>query len=283
MRTTEEKYYSIHANQMLKQQFAKIGYGSFGVVWKGIYKGDVVAIKQIRGDIEIDTQIKKESDSLANINGHENIVKLFGFSTFDNESYLVMEYMAGGSLAELLHEKTNIKYTLGEGIHWLYQAAQAVAYLRANSVRGAVHRDVQPGNMLLDGERKIIKICDFGCVRKVQTEMSRQGGIPVYLAPEIFNGYAYTEKSDVYSLGITIWEVLVRKIPFEEQVEKSYNIMLLRDIDENDLRPPLKDLTDAECPDDIQTLIQKCWDKDPKKRPSLQGIVDILQLHILKC
>ncbi|XP_064553661.1 putative mitogen-activated protein kinase kinase kinase 7-like [Drosophila montana] len=129
--------------------------------------------------------------------------------------------------------------------------------------------------MLLDGTRRTLKICDFGFVRNVQTQMTSQRGTCLYMAPEVFNGKRYTEKCDVYSMGITIWEVLSRKVPYYEKHELK-QIQLLTQIDDLDLRPSLNDLI-FECPEQIKTLMQECWDKNPDKRPSMQGILEILK------
>ncbi|XP_030561587.1 mitogen-activated protein kinase kinase kinase 7-like isoform X2 [Drosophila novamexicana] len=152
---------------------------------------------------------------------------------------------------------------------------KGLAYLHQLTQRSVIHRDVKPLNMLLDGTKSTLKLCDFGFVRNVQTQMTSRLGTCLYMAPEVFNGQRYTEKCDVYSMGITIWEVLSRKKPYYEQ-DGLKPVKLLRQIDDHGLRPSLKDLI-FECPEQIQTLMQECWDKNPEKRPSMQGIVEILK------
>ncbi|EDW02842.1 mitogen-activated protein kinase kinase kinase 7 [Drosophila grimshawi] len=250
----------------------KIGEGGFGVVYSGKYMGEKVAIKQLIGHIDKEEAIRKEATYQEMVNGHENCVKLFGYSTFEGNTYLVMEYMAGGSLWHLMH-KTSIPYSYAEGIGWLCQGAQALAYLRAHSVRGYIHRDVKPSNMLLDGDRKTLKICDYGLMRNVKTNMTSYVGTAIYMAPEVLNGKKYDEKCDVYSFGITIWEVFMRKMPYEDIIKEIRLTELLKKIDTEDLRPPI----DAAIPKDIRQLIRECWDKDCDKRPSMQDIADRLR------
>ncbi|XP_064553660.1 mitogen-activated protein kinase kinase kinase 7-like [Drosophila montana] len=248
----------------------KIGGGWYGLIRKGTYNGNVVAIKTIQGNIEtkdIQREIKYWS-----MMEHKNIIPLFGAAIDKNEIHLVMEYAEGGTLGYFLHE-SDTPYTLAEGISWLRQAAEALACLHGQSEQSVVHRDVKPFNMLLDGTRSTLKICDFGFVRNVQSQMTNLKGTCLYIAPEIFNGKRYTEKCDVYSMGITIWEVLSRKVPYYEKDDLG-NVQLLRLIDD-DLRPSLNDLI-FECPEQIKTLMLECWDRNPDKRPSMKSIVDIL-------
>ncbi|TDG41633.1 hypothetical protein AWZ03_011959 [Drosophila navojoa] len=129
------------------------------------------------------------------------------------ETLLVMEYISGGSLYDFLH-KTEEELTYSNAINLLCQAAEALAYLHAMSERPVIHRDVKSLNMLVDAERKNLKICDFGFVRQSRTEMTEARGTLIYMAPEVFKGKIYTDKCDVYSMGITIWEVLARQIPY---------------------------------------------------------------------
>ncbi|XP_043071725.1 mitogen-activated protein kinase kinase kinase 7-like [Drosophila grimshawi] len=250
----------------------ELGKGSFGEVWEATYKGNKVAVKAIIGDIQTNIAIVNEAHNLAKAN-HKNIIKLYGTTYHNDRSFLVMEYMAGGSLWHLLHQQKNKKYELTDSVRWLTQAAEALAYLISEI---GVHRDVKPQNMLLDAEQKNLKICDFGMVRKVATFMTNKRGTAVYMAPEVFNGCKYSDKCDVYSLGISMWEVFVRKVPYSG-VDVTGNADLLIEIDMKNLRPSLTDLAKSECPMNIQTLIKKRWDKEPNVRPSMQEIVDELK------
>ncbi|XP_030244387.1 mitogen-activated protein kinase kinase kinase 7-like [Drosophila navojoa] len=250
----------------------KLGKGSFGAVYKGKYKGKDVAIKKISSNIE-HGNIQREPFYMSMVRDHANFVKLYAMVMERTETLLVMEYISGGSLYDFLH-KTEEELTYSNAINLLCQAAEALAYLHAMSERPVIHRDVKSLNMLVDAERKNLKICDFGFVRQSRTEMTEARGTLIYMAPEVFKGKMYAAKCDVYSMGITIWEILARKRPYYFLGDISIN-EFNEQIDKG-LRPSLDDL-EFDCPDELKTLIQSCWDKDADARPTMQEVVKELQ------
>ncbi|KAK1893892.1 Mitogen-activated protein kinase kinase kinase 7 [Dissostichus eleginoides] len=226
-----------------------VGRGTFGVVFKAIWKGQDVAIKTIESENERNAFLV-ELRQLSRVN-HPNIVKLYG--SCDNPVCLVMEYAECGSLYNLLHSaEPQPHYTASHAMSWCLQCAQGVAYLHSM-------------NLLLVARGTVLKICDFGTACDIQTYMTNNKGSAAWMAPEVFEGSNYSEKCDVFSWGIILWEVITRKKPFDEIGGSAFCIMWAV---HRGTRPPLiKDL-----PEPIETLMTRCWDKEPSQRPSMEEV-----------
>ncbi|KAH8376599.1 hypothetical protein KR093_000191 [Drosophila rubida] len=161
-----------------------------------------------------DDKIERELDILSLVN-HDNIVKLYGSSTDEDERIvIVMEYADCGCLNNILHNKGNENTILPHlrSINWMLQCAKGIEYLHDFCPK-ILHRDLKPKNLLIFNNFRTLKICDFGTVKQLVTKMSCVGTAS-YMAPEVSNLTSYTEKCDVYSFGITFWEVMSRKKPF---------------------------------------------------------------------
>ncbi|KAJ4938780.1 hypothetical protein JOQ06_028246 [Pogonophryne albipinna] len=239
-----------------------VGRGTFGVVFKAIWKGQDVAIKTIESENERNAFLV-ELRQLSRVN-HPNIVKLYG--SCDNPVCLVMEYAECGSLYNLLHSaEPQPHYTASHAMSWCLQCAQGVAYLHSMKPKALIHRDLKPPNLLLVARGTVLKICDFGTACDIQTYMTNNKGSAAWMAPEVFEGSNYSEKCDVFSWGIILWEVITRKKPFDEIGGSAFCIMWAV---HRGTRPPLiKDL-----PEPIETLMTRCWDKEPSQRPSMEEV-----------
>ncbi|KAH8312265.1 hypothetical protein KR044_009994 [Drosophila immigrans] len=250
-----------------------IGTGTFNV-YKGTLEDDVdVAIREINVDEKNREITRREIEIMKKIN-HPNIVEFVTEVWSEIKSsklYLIMEYMDGSSLHNLIHNSRNIQYTADQGIKWMTQAAEALDYLH-NLTSPVIHRDVKPSNMLLDEDKEILKLCDFSLGRECSTIMTKKSGTYRYMAPEVYLGKKYTEKCDVYSLGITIWEVFSRKEPFELLTNP---MTILDKVTKDKLRPLLEDI--PECPKYIKKLMERCWSPEPGDRPTMKAVVEILQ------
>lgn len=135
-----------------------------------------------------------------------------------------MEYAEGGSLYNILHCNPNIHYTLAHAMSWVKQCADGVAYLHGMHPKPLIHRDLKPPNLLLVNGGRSLKICDFGTVTDKSTLMTNNRGSAAWMAPEVFEGSFYTEKCDVFSWGIILWEVLSRQQPFKD-IAYTFRIM----------------------------------------------------------
>ncbi|KAG8444758.1 hypothetical protein GDO86_009797 [Hymenochirus boettgeri] len=248
-----------------------VGRGTFGVVCKAKWRGKDVAIKQIESESERKAFIV-ELRQLSRVN-HPNIVKLYGACL--NPVCLVMEYAEGGSLYNVLHGAEPLPYyTAAHSMSWCLQCAQGVAYLHSMKPKALIHRDLKPPNLLLVAGGTVLKICDFGTACDIQTHMTNNKGSAAWMAPEVFEGSNYSEKCDVFSWGIILWEVITRRKPFDEIGGPAFRIMWAV---HNGTRPPLiKNL-----PKPIESLMTRCWSKDPPQRPSMEEIVKIMT-HLMQ-
>nr|QKE45458.1 TAK1 [Trachinotus ovatus] len=248
-----------------------VGRGAFGVVCKAKWEGKDVAIKTIESESERKAFIV-ELRQLSRVN-HPNIVKLYG--SCNNPVCLVMEYAEGGSLYNVLHGAEPLPYyTASHAMSWCLQCSQGVAYLHGMKPKALIHRDLKPPNLLLVAGGTVLKICDFGTACDIQTHMTNNKGSAAWMAPEVFEGSNYSEKCDVFSWGIILWEVITRRKPFDEIGGPAFRIMWAV---HNGTRPPLiKNL-----PKPIESLMTRCWSKDPSQRPSMEEIVKIMT-HLVR-
>uniref|UniRef100_A0A674I3X7 Mitogen-activated protein kinase kinase kinase 7 n=1 Tax=Terrapene triunguis TaxID=2587831 RepID=A0A674I3X7_9SAUR len=199
-----------------------VGRGAFGVVCKAKWRGKDVAIKQIESESERKAFIV-ELRQLSRVN-HPNIVKLYGACL--NPVCLVMEYAEGGSLYNVLHGAEPLPYyTAAHAMSWCLQCSQGVAYLHSMKPKALIHRDLKPPNLLLVAGGTVLKICDFGTACDIQTHMTNNKGSAAWMAPEVFEGSNYSEKCDVFSWGIILWEVITRRKPFDEIGGPAFRIM----------------------------------------------------------
>ncbi|XP_015191655.1 PREDICTED: mitogen-activated protein kinase kinase kinase 7-like [Polistes dominula] len=256
----------INYNEIEREQV--VGKGSFGVVWKGKWRGQYVAVKHINSEGErkaFTVEVRQLSRVF-----HPNIVKLYGACT-KNPVCLVMEYAEGGSLYNVLHCNPQPRYTASHAMSWALQCARGVAYLHNMKPKPLIHRDLKPPNLLLVMGGQTLKICDFGTACDLNTYMTNNKGSAAWMAPEVFEGSRYTEKCDVFSWGVILWEVLSRKKPFDEIGASAYRIMWAVHIGQ---RPPLIE----GCPRPIEELMTRCWQKCPEDRPSMDEVVRIMTI-----
>ncbi|CAI9738199.1 mitogen-activated protein kinase kinase kinase 7-like isoform X3 [Octopus vulgaris] len=200
-----------------------VGKGAFGVVRRATYHRINVAVKLIETESEKKAFIT-ELKQLSRVS-HPNIVKLYGACT-KHPVCLVMEYAEGGSLYNVLHGAgPQPAYTAAHAISWALQCARGVEYLHSMKPKALIHRDLKPPNLLLIMGGKVLKICDFGTACDIQTHMTNNKGSAAWMAPEVFEGSNYSEKCDVFSWGIILWEIFTRRKPFDEMGGPAFRIM----------------------------------------------------------
>jgi predicted Ser/Thr protein kinase len=166
-------------------------------------------------DESLRERFQREALAAARLSGNHNIVTIFDVGEHDGRPIIVMEYLAGGSLEKRIADKKPSE--TAQVLDWLDEAAAA---LDAAHAAGIVHRDVKPGNLLLD-DRDHIKVADFGIASAVGMDSFTQTGTILgtagYLSPEQARGERATAASDRYALGVVAWELLTGRRPFQSE------------------------------------------------------------------
>ncbi|CAN1844609.1 Receptor-like protein kinase HSL1 [Linum perenne] len=268
-----------------------IGSGASGKVYKVVLSnGETVAVKKLK-NIDASNgerdEFEAEVDTLGNIR-HKNIVKLWCCCNTVDCKLLVYEYMPNGSLGDYLHCGKG----RGRFLDWptrfkiAMDAAEGLSYLHHDTVPPIVHRDVKSNNILLDGEFGA-RVADFGVakivhgVNKGTQSMSVIAGSYGYIAPE----YAYTlrvnEKSDIYSFGVVILELVTGRLPVDPEFgEKDLVKWVYSVLDQKSVDQVIDQKLDSSFRDEICRVLDvglRCTSSLPISRPSMRRVVKMLQ------
>jgi len=198
----------------------QLGSGEFGQVYRGHYRRQEVAIKQLYWDNSIQGEtvtqdLEKEIESFRHLS-HKRLVKFIGACLELPNLALVTEYMPGGSLHHLLHVR-KVHLPLHHGVNMCQQLTDGVQYLHAQTPI-VVHRDLKSLNVVLDMSLNV-KICDFGLTESMErTHITKKnnGGSPRYMAPELFDDKSkLTEKIDIWAMGCIFVEIFGGPLPYE--------------------------------------------------------------------
>lgn len=242
----------------------KIGDGGMAFVYeaKDRLLNRVVAVKVLRpefvDDEEFLAKFKREAEAVANIS-HPNIVNVYDVGCDGKVNYIVMEYVDGQNLKEIIkNEGTLDEYT---ALDITKQIAKA---LGAAHKKGVIHRDIKPHNILISSEGRNVKVADFGIAKaatnSTMTNIGSIIGSVHYFSPEQAKGKSVKNNADLYSLGIVLYEMLLGKVPFKGDSPIS---IALQHINE-DIEFSLEEKT--QIPQSIRTLIKKLTEKDPDDR-----------------
>tara|TARA_B110001469_G_scaffold126654_1_gene144910 strand:+ start:2334 stop:3641 length:1308 start_codon:yes stop_codon:yes gene_type:complete len=244
----------------------RIGKGAFSTVYKGYNKINKlqVAIKEITLDTlnKHKKMFKRETDIMMKLK-HPNIITLYDTIIDENTEnvYLIMDYYSRGDFSNFLRKRPlKEKYA----VKYLKQLSEGLKYLLSNNI---IHRDLKPQNILITGVGDI-KITDFGFARYFDNDLLIQTicGSPLYMAPEIMKSQKYDYKSDLWSVGIIFYEMLVGNTPF-----KSKNIYeLIRKIENDEVKVPSKFKLSINC----QNLLYSLLKKNPEERISWEEFFD---------
>ncbi|KAI7983632.1 MDIS1-interacting receptor like kinase 1 [Camellia lanceoleosa] len=271
-----------------------IGMGATGIVYKAEMQrlNMIVAVKKL-WRTGTDVEMGNSDDLVGEVNvlgrlRHRNIVRLLGFLHNDTNAMIVYEYMQNGSLGETLHGKQGgrllvdwvSRYNIAVGV------AQGLAYLHHDCHPPVIHRDVKSNNILLDANLEA-RIADFGLARmmlKKNETVSMVAGSYGYIAPE----YGYTlkvdEKSDIYSYGVVLMELLTGKRPLEPEFGESVDIneWIRKKIRDNRSLEEALDPNVGNCKhvqEEMMLVLRialLCTAKMPKDRPSMRDVITML-------
>ena len=247
-----------------------IGSGGMANVYKAVMRGNngpvppgtVVAVKVLRREFMHDPDLvrrfKNESKAISLLN-HPNIVKVYDVSVSDDLQYIVMEYVDGMTLREYLNERGG-RLTSRETVHFISQILKALEHAHAN---GVVHRDIKPQNiMLLDNGQ--LRMMDFGIARISRAENQLSGGKAMgsvhYISPEQAKGDETDCTSDIYSVGVMMYEMLSGHLPFDAEDVVEVAIKQI-----SDQPKPLHEIA-PEVPNALVEITEKAMAKLPQNR-----------------
>jgi serine/threonine protein kinase len=264
-----------HSGRILEKKYRlvrRLGQGGMGAVYLGehLVIGKKVGVKflhaEFASDREIVTRFYREAQAAAAI-GHKSIIDIMdvGVSS-EGEPYLVMEFLEGESLASMLKRERTVGLGAACGI-----MEPVLLGLNAAHAKGIVHRDLKPENIFLahqPGEAPAVKIIDFGISKitrsKDSTRLTQSGsllGTPAYMSPEQAMGSPdANHRSDIYSMGVVLYEMLTGRLPFDGQ---NYNALLINIITHEPL-PMVK--ANPGFPRDSERVVLKAMAKDPADR-----------------
>ncbi|HLX59447.1 MAG TPA: FHA domain-containing serine/threonine-protein kinase, partial [Ktedonobacteraceae bacterium] len=253
---------------------APLGSGGMGQVYRGVHKllGRPAAIKVMQASLannpDFQTRFLQEARVASSLR-HPNIVEIYDFGEQAGNLYLVMELMTDGSLRTLLRGNAGQPLPLASGLNLVYQAANGLAAANALNM---VHRDIKPDNLLLNrlsgpqqtAEKYQLKIGDFGLARLIQggglTTIGMPMGTLAYMSPEQCQGKPLDGRSDLYSLGVVLYEVVTGYQPFQindfsDALNKHMNVA-----------PPAPRQQRPNLPPLVEEIILRCLAKKPEDR-----------------
>ena len=240
-----------------------IGVGGMAYVYKAYdrVEGRWVAIKILKEEFSNNSdflrRFRNESKAIAVLN-HPNIVKVYDVSFGDQIQYIVMEYIDGITLKEYIEQEGTIRWQ--EAVHFTTQILMA---LECAHEKGIIHRDIKPQNIMLlqDGS---IKVADFGIARFLQSETQTMTdkaiGSVHYIAPEQASGDYITDKADIYSVGVMLYEMLTGKLPFVADNAVSVALMQLQ------AKPVMPRELNPSIPRGLEQITMRAMEKNPVDR-----------------
>ena len=245
---------------------SKIGEGGMGIVYlaEHITLKRKAAIKELNPLLSQNEQIKarfiNEAVTLSQLN-HQSIVALYDFTSHDNQLYLIMEYVEGNTLNEIIEKNGAINET--QAIHIFNEILNGFSYAHT---KGIVHRDIKPSNIIigLNGNPKIL---DFGIAKILASDarITKTGmklGSVIYMSPEQILGREIDSRTDIFSLGVTLFEMLTGKLPFDTSTDSEFEIQ--SKIVEGNFKP-VKTLN-PNISDRVQNAIMIATSKNPDDR-----------------
>ncbi|XP_019155067.1 PREDICTED: serine/threonine-protein kinase HT1-like [Ipomoea nil] len=273
-----------------------VAQGTYGTVYRATYDSKDVAVKLLDwGEDGMSTAAEtatlrasfRQEVAVWHKLDHPNVTKFIGASMGTSnlkipsknpsEGYttipsraccVVVEFLPGGTLKKFLYKNRKKKLAFKIVIQLALDLSRGLCYLHSKKI---VHRDVKAENMLLDTDRTL-KIADFGVARveaQNPKDMTGETGTLGYMAPEVLDGKPYNRKCDVYSFGICLWETYCCDLPYPDLSFAEVSSAVVR----QNLRPEVPRC----CPSSLASIMKKCWDANPQKRPEMDEVVSLLE------
>ena len=240
-----------------------IGSGGMANVYLGIdmNTGVNVAIKILKPEFSSDEEFIRrfdaEAKSVASLN-HANIVKVFGVGHEGNFRFIVQEYIEGITVKDLINQNGHLDWR--NAVPIVIQIGLALDYAHQN---GIVHRDIKPQNILISRDR-VAKITDFGIARAASTTTITMTGVQMgsvhYFSPEQARGGNVGPQSDIYSLGVSLFEMVTGRLPFDGDSNVAIAVKHLQET------PPVPSSLMQGIPKGLDSIIAKCMQKSPERR-----------------
>jgi predicted Ser/Thr protein kinase len=241
----------------------KLGEGGMGVVYKGMDTnlGRPVAVKMLTAELahnpEIVDRFRAEARAQANLS-HANLAVLYAFLVEDGTAFMVMEFVEGQTFEQMIRARGPIPPETA--LPLFKQALQGVG---AAHRMGIVHRDIKPSNIMMN-TAGVVKVMDFGIAKVVGTRgMTRTGmqlGTPAYMAPEQIQNRPIDTRTDIYALGITLYQMLSGQLPFQHESDfETMNSQV------SATPPPMKQMFPY-APIQYQNVVNRALEKDPNNR-----------------
>ncbi len=245
-----------------------IGEGGMARIYRGYHAGlnRYAAIKVVnwglQEDPEFTERFRREAQAIATLR-HPNIVQIYDFGEHVSGYYMVMEYIAGGDLAILMNEAKENQALLAQDkiIRTIKEIAAALDYAHEHDV---IHRDVKPSNVMINKDGQSI-LADFGLVmlpaQSSQATLGTTLGTPHYVAPEqAISSAAAVPASDIYSLGVILFEMTTGQVPFDDESPLSVALKHVSDM------PPAPTSINSNIPQEVENVILKALAKEPGDR-----------------
>jgi len=253
-----------------------LGEGSFGKAFlcSRDSDDDLCVIKQIK----VEDMTKQEKEDVINEStilsklDHPNIIKFFEFfesKTPQQTFNIVTEYADGGDLSEKIKEQNKTPFKESDILDYFTQICLALKHIHEKKI---IHRDLKSGNVFLM-KSGLVKLGDFGIAKTFKNTMDKAKtmvGTPYYLSPEIIQGKLYDNKSDIWSLGVLLYEMMTFKMPFEANTLPMLSMKIMR----GNYTPPSSMYTK-----DLREIVSKCLMVEPSRRPSIR---EILKMPIIQ-
>lgn len=267
-----------------------IGCGGFGTVYKlAMDDGNIFALKRIvKMNEGFDRFFERELEILGSIK-HRYLVNLRGYCKSPTSKLLIYDFLPGGSLDEALHERSE-QLDWDARLNIILGAAKGLAYLHHDCSPRVIHRDIKSSNILLDGNLEA-RVSDFGLAKLLEDEESHittiVAGTFGYLAPEYMQSGRATEKTDVYSFGVLVLEVLSGKRPTDASfIEKGLNIVgwlnfLVTENRQREIVDQQCEGVQAESLDALLSVAIQCVSSSPEDRPTMHRVLQLLESEVM--